>query len=89
MVVANDERSFLVMGNGDLLESDDGILAIGSGGNYALASARALLGHTEMMAEEIVHESMRIAGDLCVYTNHNLSIEKLSASDDSASEKRA
>lgn len=77
MVVANASKSFLVMGNGDILEPDDGILAIGSGGNYALAAARALSEHTEMGAEEIVRQAMRIAADLCVYTNHSLSLETL------------
>ncbi|MEM1247598.1 MAG: ATP-dependent protease subunit HslV [Acidobacteriota bacterium] len=77
MIVANESKSFLVQGNGDLLEPDDGILAIGSGGDYALAAARALLEHTDKSAEEIVRESMRIAADLCVYTNHTLNLECL------------
>ena len=81
MVVANESKSYLVMGNGDLLEPDDGILAIGSGGNYALAAARALLEHTEFGAEQIVREAMAVAADICVYTNHNLTLETLPASE--------
>ncbi len=79
MIVANRDRSFLVMGNGDLLEPDaDGLLAIGSGGNYALAAARALLKHTSLNAREIAEEAMGIAAEICVYTNDHLSIEELS-----------
>ena len=78
MIVANDERSFLVMGNGDLLEpDDDGLLAIGSGGNFALAAARALSEHTDFDAERIAREAMQIAADLCVFTNDRLSVETL------------
>lgn len=80
MIVANRERSFLVMGNGDLLEPDaDGVLAIGSGGNFALAAARALIVHTPMSAEQVAREAMRIAADLCVFTNHELTVELLPA----------
>ena len=78
MIVANEERSFLVMGNGDLLEpDDDGLLAIGSGGNYALAAARALQRNTEMQTREIAQEAMNIAAGICVYTNDRLTIEEL------------
>ncbi len=77
MVVADRSNSFLIMGNGDLLEPDDGILAIGSGGNYALAAARSLMEHTNLGAEQIVREAMKVAADICVYTNHNLSLETL------------
>lgn len=80
MIVANRERSFLVMGNGDLLEPDeDGLLAIGSGANYALAAARALLRHTPLRAREIADEAMLITAELCVYTNDNLTFEELDA----------
>jgi ATP-dependent HslUV protease subunit HslV len=80
MVVANRERSFLVMGNGDLLEPDEeGLLAIGSGGNFALAAARALLEHTDYDAETIGREAMKVAADLCVYTNDRFTIETLGA----------
>ena len=78
MIVANKERSFLVMGNGDLLEPDeDGLLAIGSGANYAMAAARALLRHTDLPARRIAAESMQIAAELCVYTNDRLTFEEL------------
>lgn len=78
MIVTNKTRSFLVMGNGDLLEPDDeGVLAIGSGGDYALAAARALLLHTDMGAEEIARHAMLIAAELCVYTNDHLTVETL------------
>src|SRR5918911_1996716 len=69
MIVADDKSSFLLAGNGDVIAPDDGALAIGSGGAYALAAARALLNHTEMAAREIAVESLRIAGEICIYTN--------------------
>jgi ATP-dependent HslUV protease, peptidase subunit HslV len=78
MIVANRDKSFLVMGNGDLLEPDDeGLLAIGSGGNFALAAARTLLDHTDYGAEQIAREAMKIAADLCVYTNDRFTVETL------------
>jgi ATP-dependent HslUV protease subunit HslV len=64
-----------VSGNGDLLEPDDGILAIGSGGPYALAAARALIAHADLTAEQIVREALNITADICIYTNHNLTVE--------------
>ncbi len=79
MLVADAERSFLVSGQGDLLSPDgeEGLLAIGSGGNYALAAARALLRHTELPAREIVVEAMKVAAELCIYTNDRLTLEEL------------
>jgi ATP-dependent HslUV protease subunit HslV len=77
MIVANRERSFLVMGNGDLLEPDDGLLAIGSGGTPALAAARALMRHTPFDAERIAREAMAVAAELDVYTNDQLTVETL------------
>ena len=77
MVVADDKNSFLIAGNGDLIEPDDGLIAIGSGGPYALAAARALLKYTALSAREIAEESMRIAGKICIYTNDNVSVEEL------------
>ena len=78
MIVTNAEKSFLVSGNGDLLQPDeDGLLAIGSGSNSALAAARALLSHTELSAREIVEEAMAIAADICVFTNNRLTIEEI------------
>ncbi|MBQ3891968.1 MAG: ATP-dependent protease subunit HslV [Desulfovibrio sp.] len=77
LLVADAERTLILTGNGDVVEPDDGVAAIGSGGPYALAAARALLTHTEMGAEEIVVEAMKIASDICVFTNSYLSIEKI------------
>ncbi|MEM6293440.1 MAG: ATP-dependent protease subunit HslV [Myxococcota bacterium] len=69
MIVCDGDRSLLLSGTGDVIEPDDGVLAIGSGGNYALASARALLRHTDLSAEQIVRESLTLAGEICVFTN--------------------
>jgi ATP-dependent HslUV protease subunit HslV len=77
LVVADEKSSFLLSGNGDVIAPDDGLLAIGSGGSYALAAARALLKHTEMSAREIAEEALRIAGEICVYTNQNIIIEEI------------
>lgn len=78
MLVADLERSFLVSGQGDLLQpDDDGLLAIGSGGNFALAAARALFRHTAQGAKEIALAAMAIAAELCIYTNDRLTIEEL------------
>jgi len=77
MIVADDKGTFLIAGNGDLIEPDDGIVAIGSGGAYALAAARALLKYTDLSAKEIAQEAMQIAGKICIYTNENVTIEEL------------
>jgi ATP-dependent HslUV protease subunit HslV len=77
LLVADRERSFLVSGQGDLLQPDDGLLAIGSGGNFALAAARALVAHTALDARTIAVEAMRVAADLCIYTNDRLTIEEI------------
>ncbi|MBE7729547.1 MULTISPECIES: ATP-dependent protease subunit HslV [Komagataeibacter] len=79
MAVADAERSFTLTGNGDVLEPEDGIIAIGSGGNYALSAARALLGIEGLSAVDIARRSMKIAGDICVYTNHSVIVETLGA----------
>lgn len=79
MAVADAEHSFTLTGNGDVLEPEDGIIAIGSGGNFALSAARALLTVEDLDAEEIVRRSMKIAGDICVYTNHSVRVETLTA----------
>jgi ATP-dependent HslUV protease, peptidase subunit HslV len=78
LAVADKEASLIISGNGDVLEPELGIVAIGSGGAYAQAAARALLEHTELPADEIVKKSLEIAGDLCIYTNQNHTIETLS-----------
>ena len=77
LVVADDKSSFLLSGNGDVISPDDGLLAIGSGGSYALAAARALVANTEMSAREIAAEAMRIAGEICIYSNSNVIVEEL------------
>lgn len=78
MIVADREKSFLVSGTGDLLQpDDDGLLAIGSGGNFALAAARALARHTGLSPREIAIEAMRVAAELCIYTNDRLTVEEL------------
>jgi ATP-dependent HslUV protease subunit HslV len=77
MAVADRTHSFTLTGNGDVLEPEDGIIAIGSGGNYALAAARALIGVDGMTAESIARRAMTIAADICVYTNHALIVETL------------
>ncbi len=80
MAVADETRAFTLTGNGDVLEPEDGVIAIGSGGNYALAAARALLTVDGLDAEEVARRAMRIAADICVYTNHSLIVETLNAS---------
>jgi ATP-dependent HslUV protease subunit HslV len=78
MMIAVDEKSSLLLsGSGDVIESDDGILAIGSGGSFAQAAATALVKHSDLDAEAIVREAMNIAASICVYTNHNLVVEKV------------
>jgi len=77
LVVADEKSSFLLSGNGDVISPDDGVLAIGSGGSYALAAARALVANTELSAREIAIEAMRIAGEICIYSNANVVIEEL------------
>ena len=77
MIVADKDISLLLSGTGDVIESDDGILAIGSGGPYANRAAKALIKNTEMNAEEIAIESLNIAADICIYTNHNIISEKI------------
>jgi ATP-dependent HslUV protease subunit HslV len=77
LLVADEKNTYLVSGNGDVIEPDDGIVAIGSGGSYALAAARALAKHTEMSAKEIVQEAMLLAGQICIFTNDQVVIEEL------------
>jgi ATP-dependent HslUV protease subunit HslV len=77
LVVADNKSSFLLSGNGDVIAPDDGVLAIGSGGSYALAAARALIQHTTLSAKEVAVEALKIAGDICIYSNHNIIVEEL------------
>jgi len=77
MVAADRESLLVISGNGEVIEPDENFIAIGSGGNFAFAAANALYKHTDMSAEEIVRESLNIAASICVYTNNNISVEKL------------
>jgi len=77
LAVANAEHSLIISGTGDVIEPDDGVIGIGSGGGYAAAAARALVKHSTLSAREIVEEAMRIAAGLCVYTNDRITIEEL------------
>ena len=76
MAVADKEKSFIISGTGDVLEPEDGIIGIGSGGNYALAAAKVLM-DTDMTAEELGKKAIKVASDICVFTNNNTSMEKL------------
>jgi ATP-dependent HslUV protease, peptidase subunit HslV len=78
IAVADKDHSFMLSGSGDIVEPDDGLIAIGSGGSYALAADRALMKNTELSAEAIVKESLNIAADICIFTNHNITVEVLS-----------
>lgn len=77
MITGNQTGLLLISGQGDVLEPDDGIIAIGSGGQYALAAARALTKHTQLSNRDIIGESLKIAADICIYTNQNLVIEEI------------
>ena len=77
LAVANAEHSLIISGTGDVIEPDDGVIGIGSGGGYAAAAARALVKHSTLSARDIVDEAMRIAAGLCVYTNDRITIEEL------------
>ena len=77
LAVANEEASLIISGNGDVIEPEQGLLAIGSGGAFAQSAARALLDNTKLSAKEIVEKSLNIAGDICIYTNQNILIEEL------------
>ncbi len=77
LAIADSENSLIISGNGDVIEPEDGILAIGSGGQFALAAARALISNTELEAKEIVTKSMEIAASICIYTNPNLNTEEI------------
>ena len=79
LAVADASTSLIITGTGDVLEPENGLIAIGSGGPYAQAAAKALLENTALSAREVVERALRIAGDICIYTNHNVSIEELEA----------
>jgi ATP-dependent HslUV protease, peptidase subunit HslV len=77
LIVVDKHYSFLISGSGDVIEPDDGIIGIGSGGSYAIAAARALMKHSPLAAGEIVEEALNIAADICVYTNKNIKVEEI------------
>ena len=77
LAVVDAETSLIISGTGDLIEPEDGLIAIGSGGMYALSAARALIAHTELDAKTIATEALNIAGDVCIYTNRNIVVEEL------------
>jgi len=77
LIVADKKNAFLISGKGDVIASDEGLLAVGSGGMYAIAAARALMNHTELSAREIAEEAMKIAGDICIYTNKDIVVEEI------------
>lgn len=77
LIVADKEKTLLISGNGDVVEPDDGIAAVGSGGNYALSAARAMIAHSKLSPKEIAQEAIKIAADICVFTNNNVITEEL------------
>ena len=77
LIVADKEKTYILSGAGDVVEPDHGVAAVGSGGSYALAAARALLDHSSLSARQIAEASMKIAADICIYTNQNVSFEEL------------
>lgn len=77
MIVVDKDEMLIISGNGEVIAPDQDFVAIGSGGNYAYSAANALFNHTEMPAEEIVRESLKVASSICVYTNDNITVEKL------------
>ena len=87
LLVADTEASLIISGNGDVIEPEDDLMAIGSGGPFAQAAARALLDNTEMSAEEIVTKALGIAASICVYTNENIIVETLSTNDSTGQSK--
>src|SRR5205814_6439819 len=77
LIVADENTSLILSGGGDVIESDDGVVAIGSGGPYAIAAARAMIRHTDLSARDVVQEAMKIASEICIYTNSEILIEEL------------
>ncbi|TXK64847.1 ATP-dependent protease subunit HslV [Alkalisalibacterium limincola] len=77
LAVADKDTSLIISGNGDIIEPEDGLIAIGSGGPFALSAARALMAHTELDARQVAEEALKVAGDICIYTNNNITVEAL------------
>ena len=87
MIAVSRDYALIISGNGDVIESDDEVMAIGSGGPYALAAARAMIKCSDLSAAEIAEEALKIAAGICIYTNNNITIEELSASEDETESK--
>jgi len=88
MIAVNKDHSLIISGNGDVIDSDDDIMAIGSGGPYALAAARALLRHSRLSSSQIAMKAMQIAAEICIYTNNNITLEELDFSERSSEEAK-
>lgn len=88
MIAVNKDYSLIISGNGDVVESDDEVMAIGSGGPYALAAARALIKWADMSAAEIAEEALKIAAGICIYTNTNITLEQLDTEQESGGKMR-
>jgi len=88
MIAVSRDYSLIISGNGDVIESDDDVMAIGSGGPYAQAAARALVRHTNLSSTEIARESMKIAAEVCIYTNDRITVEELDVDEEKAKEKK-
>ncbi|MBN2284389.1 MAG: ATP-dependent protease subunit HslV [Deltaproteobacteria bacterium] len=88
MIAVSSEKSLIISGNGDVVESDDDVMAIGSGGPYALAAARGLMRFTDMTASDIAREAMGIAAEICIYTNDSVTIEELSEDEEESGENK-
>ncbi|MDR2861396.1 MAG: ATP-dependent protease subunit HslV [Syntrophobacterales bacterium] len=84
MIAVNKDHSLIISGNGDVIDSDDDIMAIGSGGPYALAAARALLRHSKLPSSQIAMKAMKIAAEICIYTNDNITLEELDLSEENS-----
>ena len=82
MIAVSSDKSLIISGNGDVVESDDEVMAVGSGGPYALAAARALIRYSDLDASEIAKEAMKIAADICIYTNNNVTIEEIDTTEE-------
>jgi len=87
MIAVNKDNSLIISGNGDVIEADDDVMAIGSGGPFALTAARALLRHSDLSATEIAREAMRLAAEICIYTNDHVTIEELDIDQEEIEEK--
>lgn len=88
MIAVSRDYSLIISGNGDVIESDDDVMAIGSGGPYAQAAARALVRHTNLSSTEIAREAMKIAAEVCIYTNDRITVEELDVDEEKAKEKK-